>query len=139
MEIRTYQNEDYAAVRDILEKGGVFWEKSDSEEYLRRKSEENPDSMLVATEDGRVVGTVFAVFDFMPFLFRLAVHPDYRRRGVGTELMQRAEEAIQGKGYNRANILIAADDTELQEMYERMGYEKGHLYRWMVKEFDSEK
>ena len=71
----------------------------------------------------------------MSFLFRLAVHPEYRGKGIGKALMQRGEEILRGKGCNHVNIIVASDDTELQSYYERQGYEKGNVYVWMVKEF----
>jgi len=134
VDIRCYQTTDYLAVRRILEAGELFWDVSDSRERLRRKIQDDPDSILVAVEDERVVGAQFIMTDFMPFLFRLAVHPEYKRRGIGGALMQRAEELLRKRGHNHVNILVEANDVELQESYERRGYEKGRTYTWMVKE-----
>ena len=134
VEIRRYQTTDYLAVKRILEAGGLFWGVSDSRERLGRKIQDDPDSILVAVEDERVVGTQFIITDFMPFLFRLAVHPEYRKRGIGTELMQRAEELLRERGHNHVNILVLTTDTKLQEAYRRKGYENGREYRWMTKE-----
>jgi len=135
VEIRCYQLQDYHAVREILEEGGIYWEPSDSEQALRKKVREHPDSILVATKDDRVVGTQFISADFLPFLFRLAVHPDYRGEGIGMELIHEGEKILRSKGCNHVNILVAAEDVELQGFYEKQGYEKGHTYRWMTKEF----
>ncbi len=113
IEIRSYQNSDYQAVREILESGKLFWERSDNEESLERKIKQNPDSILVAVEDGRIVGTQFIVEDFMTFLFRLAVHPEYRRRGIGAALMERGEEMLRQRGHKHVNILVETSDAEL--------------------------
>jgi len=134
VEIRSYQTTDYLAVRRILEAGKLFWGVSDSREGLRRKIQDDPDSILVAVEDEIVVGAQFIMTDFMPFLFRLAVDPEYKERGIGTELMQRAEELLRGRGHNHVNILVLSTDTKLQETYRRRGYENGREYRWMTKE-----
>ena len=134
-EIRSYQNADFQLVRQILELGNLFYERTDNEQELERKIKRDPNSILVAMEDGKIVGTEFIVEDFMSFLFRLAVHPDYRRRGIGKALMQKGEEILRQRGHRDVNILVAAEDEELQNLYERFGYEKGHKYVWMVKEF----
>ena len=81
-----------------------------------------------------VVGTQFIVEDFLPLMFRLSVHQDYRNKGIGKALMQQGEKVLRQRGYNHVNILVASDDTELQSYYERQGYEKGNTYVWMVKE-----
>ena len=135
VQIRNYQISDYQQVREILEKGNLLWELSDNEQALERKIQQRPDSILVAVEDGRVVGTQFIIEDFLPLLFRLSVHPDYRGKAIGKTLMKRGEELLKQKGYNHVNILVASNDTELQNYYEKQGYEKGNSYVWMVKEF----
>lgn len=135
VEIRNYQNSDFPAVKEILEKGGLYWDGSDNEKALDRKIQKDPDSILVAVEDERVVGTQLVIDDFMPFLFRLSVHPEYRGKGIGTELLQRGEKILRARGHNHINILVDSDDTELQNLYVKQGYEKGHKYQWMTKEF----
>lgn len=133
IEIRNYQASDYQVVREILEKGNLFYDVCDSENNLERTIKQEPDSILVAVENGKVIGTVCTVSGFIPFIFRLAVHPNYRNRGIGMKLMQSAEQVLKKKGHSHGNILVDANDTELQKMYERHGYERGHTYVWMEK------
>ena len=135
VEIRNYANSDFPQVKQILEEGELYWDLTDNAGALERKVRQDPDSILVAVEDGRVVGTQFVVSDYMPILFRLAVRPDYRRKGIGKALMEKGEAILRERGFNHVNILVAADDEELQDSYERRGYERGDSYLWMVKEF----
>src|SRR3989344_5094290 len=131
VEIRRYQKPDFPEVKDILEKGGLYWEIPDNEKSLERKIQNDPDSILIATLDNKVVGTLFIIPDFMPFIFRLVVHPDFRNKGIGTELMCAGEDLLKRRGCNHVNILVASEDKKLQVFYERQGYEKGHTYTWM--------
>lgn len=133
MEIRNYRISDYREVREILEAGKLFYEVCDSKKNLERKIQKEPDSILVAVDDGQVVGTTFIISDFIPFIFRLAVHPNYRNRGIGMRLMQSAEQVLRETGHSHTNILVAANDGDLQELYKRHGYEKGNTYVWMEK------
>ena len=135
IQIRNYQPTDFAQVRDILEQGGLFYEQIDNANALEKKVKQAPDTIIVAVDDGRVVGTEVIIPDLFPFLFRLAVHPDFRKRGIGKQLMQRGEEILRSKGYDHVNILEASNDLELQEYYKKHGYEKGNTYTWMYKEF----
>jgi len=133
IKIRKYSLADYPSVREILQASKLFYEPNDSESNLRRVIGDDPDSILVAVENRRVVGTAFTESGFIPFIFRVAVHPEYRNRGIGEKLMQSAEEVLKNKGHSEANILVAIDESENQLRYERQGYEKGHTYVWMEK------
>src|SRR3989344_260088 len=130
-EISFYSNSDYNPVREILELGDLFWDVSDSEENFNRKIKESPESILVAVEGKKVVGVGMVVLDFIPLLFRLAVHPDYRGRGIGKLLLERREQIVKKNGYNHVSLLIADSNTELQKRYETYGYKKGGSYTWM--------
>ncbi len=83
VEIRNYQTSDYFEVKEVLELTDLYWDVTDNEKSLNRESEKDPSSYLVAIEDGRVAGTQFAMPGFIPFLFRLAVHPQYQGKGIG--------------------------------------------------------
>jgi ribosomal protein S18 acetylase RimI-like enzyme len=68
----------------------------------------DPAGLLVAADDGRVVGFAHAGFgsDAEGKALRsdagvtclVAVHPDHRRRGVGSELLRRCEEYLRQRG-----------------------------------------
>jgi len=135
--IRNYNPSDFPHVKAILEEGRLFYEQIDNAGALEKKIKQAPDTIIVAVEEERVVGTAVIVPDLFPFLFRLAVHSDFRKRGIGRQLMQRGEEILRAKGYDYVNILVASNDLELQEYYEHQGYEKGNTYIWMFKEFKS--
>ena len=135
IEIRDYQVSDYPQVREILEKGDLYYEPVDNEQSLERKIKRDPESILVAIDDGKVVGTQFIVEDFMPFLFRLAVHPEHRNKGIAKDLMRKGEDVLKSRGYDRVNILVESDEQELQEYYERKGYEKSRIFQWMERVF----
>ncbi len=53
---------------------------------------------------------------------RLAVLPEYRRRGYGESLMRFAVELARGEGGIFAEIAIIADHHELQRWYEDLGF-----------------
>ncbi len=131
--LRNYRTTDYSQVKTILELTDLYWELSDNEQVFARKVSERPDSIIVAEQDGHVVGTQFVVDDFLPLMFRLAVHPNYRNRGIGKLLMQQGESLLRSQGRNLVNILVASNDEELQQYYVRQEYEKGHTYVWMFK------
>ena len=71
----------------------------------------DPAGLIVAVEHGRIIGFVHAGFAFTPDLGGLntqhgvicvvMVHPDFRRRGIGRELVNRAEAYLRSRGASR--------------------------------------
>ncbi|OGH21610.1 MAG: hypothetical protein A2629_01760 [Candidatus Levybacteria bacterium RIFCSPHIGHO2_01_FULL_41_15] len=136
IEIRSYVPSDYPSVKKNLTEGGIYDENMDAEERLTEKIQRNPDSILVAVLDGQVVGNVLIMEDgWGPLLFRLAVGQSFREKGIGTKLLEEAENKLKDKGYKEVHILIGENESELQEYYAKRGYKEGNLYRWMYKEF----
>jgi GNAT superfamily N-acetyltransferase len=85
--------------------------------------------LLVAWLDGEMVGTVQLALD-MPQnqphraeIQKLLVEPCARRRGVGRELMQRAEQAARGIGRSLL-VLDTRAGTPAEALYRAMGWTK---------------
>ena len=57
-----------------------------------------------------------------PRLTNLQVHPTHRGRGVGTALIEAAEERARGLGFRRLGISVADDNPEAGRLYARLGY-----------------
>jgi ribosomal protein S18 acetylase RimI-like enzyme len=67
-----------------------------------------PGSLIVAVDDGVVVGTVIAGFDgWRGTLYRLAVAPSRRRRGVATALVDAAERQLRAWGVRRMHLIVS--------------------------------
>src|SRR5688572_33317938 len=62
------------------------------------------------TDEGLLVGAVLATHDGRRgWINRLAVHPEYRRQGIGTKLIEAAEHALHECGIDIIGALIAPD------------------------------
>lgn len=132
IKIRTYDpTKDYPQVRKCMEDGKLFYESMDSEERLARAIAMSPGCILVADLNGLVVGSAIIQDLYGPLLFRLAVSPDQRGKGVGKKLNDAAKERAKSQGFTQAHILVAEAEPELQELYKSWGWEEGSLYRWM--------
>ena len=61
--------------------------------------------MIGLEKDGRLVGAVLATHDSRKgWINRVAVHPDYRRKGLGGQIVRACEEFLEGQG---AEIIAA--------------------------------
>ena len=74
--------------------------------------EEREDAILLAEIDGKIVGTVIAAFDgWRGNIYRLAVLPDYRNRGIARQLVQQAERKLAVQGAKRL-VALASQHRE---------------------------
>jgi ribosomal protein S18 acetylase RimI-like enzyme len=73
-----------------------------SPELLRASVSEFPASVLVAREEGKLVGFCFNKDDDgLVWLAWFGVHPSYRRQGVGLALLQKLEESARHRGSHK--------------------------------------
>lgn len=87
--------------------------------------------LLIAEADGRVIGQIFVQVDSAlsggnnraAYLYALRVRPEYRNRGIGTELVREAESTLRQRGFVRALISVAKDNHAARRLYERLGYD----------------
>ncbi len=90
--------------------------------------------MLVAEHEERIVGQIFIQLRGGPpglskglnsgYLYSFRVRPEVRNHGVGTQLMERAEDELRALGFGRAVIAVAQDNSDALRLYERMGYRR---------------
>jgi ribosomal protein S18 acetylase RimI-like enzyme len=98
---------------------------TDSEEGIRRLLRRDPEALLLADAGGVVIGSLIAVWDgWRGSLYRLAVDPDWRRQGIGKELVRRGEERLRALGATRLTALVANTDREAVGLWRAVGYER---------------
>lgn len=90
---------------------------------IGRKLRTQRELFLVAEFEDDIVGTVIAGFDgYRGWVYHLAVHPGFRRRGFGRELMREAEERLKALGCPKLNLQVRSSNAEVIAFYERLGY-----------------
>ncbi len=119
-----------AAVEDIP-RILAFWQVAaedahrppDSDTALQRLLARDPGALLLAEDEGRLVGSVIAGWDGWRYhLYRLAVAPDRRRQGIGSALLERAEERFQALGGTRADAMVLRENGLAHQAWQANGY-----------------
>ena len=78
---------------------------------------------LVAEQDGRVCGyAFFRTCTPESELLRLAVAPEWRRQGVGKELLEQALRSFAGQGYATCFLEVRASNAEARRLYAKAGF-----------------
>lgn len=95
----------------------------DRREAVDRLLARDPDSLLVARDGERIVGTVIAGWDgWRAHLYRLAVLPDHRRRGVARALLDAAAERLTALGASRLDAMVLDGNEDGGRLWEAAGY-----------------
>lgn len=96
--------------------------------YIDRFGSKKDDHCLVAEVDGYVVGAVWVrcirafgyIDDTVPG-FAISVYPQYRGRGIGTELMKEMIYLLKEKGYTKASLAVQKANYAVK-MYQHVGF-----------------
>ncbi len=86
---------------------GVGLSDADSPQNINRYLERNPGMSFVAEVDGRLIGAALSGHDGRRgYIHHLAVHPDYRRRGIGKELIKHCLAALAADGIQKCHLYV---------------------------------
>ncbi|MFC8246787.1 GNAT family N-acetyltransferase [Streptomyces chartreusis] len=129
-----------AATADDLDAVLAFWKTaaegtsiSDDRDGVERLVARDPEALILAELDSELVGTVIAGFDgWRCHLYRLAVHPGRRRRGIGAALLEAAEERFVRLGGRRGDAMVLERNEIAHHAWRAAGYTpEEHWRRWV--------
>jgi ribosomal protein S18 acetylase RimI-like enzyme len=97
---------------------------TDSAEALDALLRHDPGALIVAEADGLIVGSVIAGWDgWRGAIYRLAVGPAYRRRGLGQSLLRAAEERLTGLGGRRLHAIVVESNVNAVAFWDATDWE----------------
>lgn len=104
---------------------------SDDRAGVARLLERDPGTLILAVApDGTLLGTVIAGWDgWRCHLYRLAVHPAARRRGIGTALLDAAHTRFTALGGRRADAMVLEHNSLGRTAWRAAGYTPEQQWR----------
>lgn len=88
--------------------------------------------LFVAEVGGEIVGQIFVQFSFNRPEYEIGVPTGYlqsfrikmafRNHGIGTRLINQAEDSLRERDFRRAVIAVAKENHGARRLYERLGY-----------------
>ncbi|WP_308637777.1 GNAT family N-acetyltransferase [Paenibacillus silvisoli] len=130
MDVRSFQLADYRPVTELLET--VLSEEcyEQTMEAFGRQLSWDSELVRVAEVDNEIAGIIIGTIDKgRGYYYRIAVHPNYQRRGLGKELIR----SLRGKFEQRhvTKIMVTADEHNepILSLYESLGYATTDFFR----------
>jgi ribosomal protein S18 acetylase RimI-like enzyme len=121
----TLTTDDYDAVRELWELAGLPIRPGgrDSRAQFAAQLAGGTQTVIGARTGDRLVGVVMTTHDGRKgWINRLAVHPDYRRHGLGRRLIGEAERVLQRQGMRIIAALIEDGNDASLALFQQAGY-----------------
>lgn len=124
--IRELIKEDYESLI-------AFWKETprvrlsdaDSEDGIGTFLIRNNGMSFVAELEDKIIGTILCGHDGRRgFIYHLAVHYDYQRRGIGRRLVNSCLLKLNDAGIMKCNLFVLADNSQGMEFWESVGFNK---------------
>ena len=142
MEIRPMMQEDYPAVQALYRElffemaaiAPMYIQAADQDvEYLDAVLDSDEDDVLVADEEGTILGFVVLQTQLTPpipcmvryrfaALMDLMVRPDARNKGIGTALIDAAKAWTRQNGLRFLELDVLSGNQRARSLYEREGF-----------------
>ncbi|MFX1355971.1 MAG: GNAT family N-acetyltransferase [Promethearchaeota archaeon] len=102
------------------------------ESFIKELLNSSEATIFVAQEDDKILGFVLVKIDLYPpvylyekygAIYDLVVKSTYRRRGIGTRLLDRSIEWVYSQGLDRIELNVASKNEKANSFYFKNGFQ----------------
>jgi ribosomal protein S18 acetylase RimI-like enzyme len=124
LNIRPFQTDDLNDVIRLWRSCNLIRPWNDPSKDIARKLRVNPEWFLVAALGKEIVGSIMIGYEgHRAWINYLAVAAPFRRRGIATQLMRKAEAILRATGCPKINLLVrVGNEQEFSRFYTGLWY-----------------
>jgi ribosomal protein S18 acetylase RimI-like enzyme len=124
VELRPCHPEDVDAVLALWRRADAVPRPTDRPDALHRRLERDPELFILAWDSDRLVGSLMGGWDgWRGQMYRLAIDPAYRRRGLARRLVAAVEESLRALGAERITSLVFVEEPGAADFWRSVGYQ----------------
>lgn len=123
--LRRLTIDDHAAILTLWQRAGLHSIRPEGRDSRSEFEKQLAGGQIAIglEEDDKLIGVVLATNDTRKgWINRLAIDPDYRRRGHSEQLVQAAEEALREAGMHLIAAFIEEGNAASLALFEKSGY-----------------
>jgi len=127
IKLRKFSIDDFDDIVNLWNASGLPYRPKgrDRKEKIAKEIENGNAIFIVAEESSNIVGVVFGTHDGRKgWVNRLAVHPNYRHRGIATSLVSEVEKCLLNHGIEIMTCLIEKDNLDSQAVFAKLGFKE---------------
>jgi ribosomal protein S18 acetylase RimI-like enzyme len=130
MHVRSFQLSDVSPVTELLQSALSEECFENTIEPFSRQLSWDPDLIVVAEDEGEIVGALIGTIEKNHgCYFRIAIHPDYRRRGIGRSLVSAMESKFHARKVSGIYVAVDEHNSFAMPLYEAMGYGEDQIFK----------
>jgi N-acetylglutamate synthase len=137
--LRRLTIDDHAAILALWQRAGLHSIRPEGRDSRSEFEKQFAGGQIAIglEEDGKLIGVVIVTNDTRKgWINRLAIDPDYRRKGYGEQLVHVAEDALHDVGIHLMAAFIEEGNSASLSLFEKLGY-AAHQHLYYVSKRDS--
>ena len=122
--IGTYETEDEAAMIELWQACGLVVPWNNPHTDIARKTADSPELFFSGKIDGRLVASCMAGYDgHRGWIYFLAVHPEYQKRGYAAKLIEHSEDRLKALGCPKLELMVRKSNQGVIDFYRATGFD----------------
>ena len=123
LKIRSFLTSDESIVIDLWHRCNLVVPQNDPKKDMAMKLKVQPELFLVGIISERIVSTAMAGYDgHRGWVYYLAVDPDYQRKGIGRQMMEKVEKSLRELGCQKINVQVRSSNESVVSFYENLAF-----------------